>query len=194
MTALEIILSFVVAVLAIIILRRGDRISQLKVKVNLLRDIKVRSDAVQSWFDGKGFDAAVAAEWILFRGDHAHKDIAGFLVELEHDRKVKGRADQLSRLNVDQYVSEILERAYHCDSRAESMDQAVVDAAGVVMSNRLDVARNDGRDGWYSELSCSMETLYSLLSSALEDNDLSSVINYAAMIYARSVMSKYSIQ
>lgn len=67
----------------------------------------------------------------------------------------------------------------------EIMDDRLCHFAYGAMKEKLEVAREKGRGGWWDADRCSLEYLRSLLVEHVEKGDMVDVMNLAAMIYAR---------
>lgn len=73
---------------------------------------------------------------------------------------------------------------FRCEDKA---DMELVAYTFRAMRLRLAAAREKGRSGWWRQNECSIEHLQHLLDLALADDDMISVVNYAAMIHARKL-------
>lgn len=71
--------------------------------------------------------------------------------------------------------------------REEKANQELITYTSKAMRLRLNQASLKGRAGWWQESECSIEHLKNLFIKAYGDNDMVSVINYAAMIHARRI-------
>lgn len=79
------------------------------------------------------------------------------------------------------------QQEFICEDKA---DHELVTYTTKAMRLKLATARERGRKGWWREGQCSIDQLQNLLDLALADNDMVSVINYAAMIHARRLVDK----
>lgn len=66
-------------------------------------------------------------------------------------------------------------------------DRELVAYTTKAMRNKLADARKKGRAGWWDNTQCSIEHLQNLMLTAVQDGDMISVINYAAMVHARQL-------
>lgn len=66
-------------------------------------------------------------------------------------------------------------------------DRELVSYTQKAMRETLGDARYKGRRGWWRKEECTVEQLEKLLQKALDDRDMISVINYAAMIEVRRI-------
>lgn len=64
-------------------------------------------------------------------------------------------------------------------------DKQLTEAANFSMVQKLHIARNHGRHGWWDSQVCSIEYLYQLRDRAINDKDHISVLNFTAMIAMR---------
>ena len=64
-------------------------------------------------------------------------------------------------------------------------DSRLVAYAQEAMTERLHIARNKGRHGWWDEKTCSIELLKNCLQDSITKGDMVDIMNFAAMIYAR---------
>lgn len=62
------------------------------------------------------------------------------------------------------------------------------------MRQRLAAARDNGKHGWWSDKLTDSETLKNQLYRALDENDLISVINFAAMLHARKLADNFNTE
>jgi hypothetical protein len=62
------------------------------------------------------------------------------------------------------------------------------------MRQRLAAARDNGKHGWWSDKLTESETLKNQLYRALDENDLISVINYAAMLHTRKLADNFNTE
>lgn len=63
-------------------------------------------------------------------------------------------------------------------------DHILVRYASLAMKEKLQIARNRGRGGWWSD-KCTTDELKEMLVSHVEKGDMRDVMNLAAMIYFR---------
>jgi hypothetical protein len=70
----------------------------------------------------------------------------------------------------------------------DQADRELIHFTQKVMQHRLSVARRKGRYGWWNQHSCDTSVLTGLLQRAMDDDDLVSVINYAAMLHVRKII------
>lgn len=77
-------------------------------------------------------------------------------------------------------------------------DEQLTEAANFSMIQKLEIARNHGRHGWWDSQVCSIEYLYQLRDRAITENDHISVLNFTAMIAMRESIicneTKHDIQ
>lgn len=71
-------------------------------------------------------------------------------------------------------------------------DRELANFSRQVIRTELEKARKNGKQGWWNEKECSREHLQNLLDAAYNRNDLTAVITYASMLYARSVADSTS--
>lgn len=64
-------------------------------------------------------------------------------------------------------------------------DKQLLVAAQCSMALKLHKASEKGRHGWWDNSVCTVEELYSMRETALEDNDHVGVLNFTAMIAMR---------
>lgn len=57
------------------------------------------------------------------------------------------------------------------------------------MREKLAEARKKQKQGWWNPQECSIEHLHTLLAEAVRKGQMINIINYAAMIHARQIMS-----
>lgn len=69
----------------------------------------------------------------------------------------------------------------------DQADYELVAYTQKIMQHSLARARRAGRQGWWNRDKCDTSTLRTLLFRAIDDNDMISVINYAAMMQVRKV-------
>ncbi|HCV04096.1 MAG TPA: hypothetical protein DG048_15730 [Pseudoalteromonas sp.] len=68
--------------------------------------------------------------------------------------------------------------------RDEQMDNELVSSAKKAMEEKLEIARQKGRGGWWTE-DCQTEHLKKMLNEHVTKGDMRDVMNIAAMIYYR---------
>lgn len=87
-------------------------------------------------------------------------------------------------------MGEIRDNENTCDAwmQEDQADRELITFTQKVMQHRLSAARRKGRYGWWNKSSCDTKVLTSLLHRAMDDNDLVSVINYAAMLQVRKII------
>lgn len=64
-------------------------------------------------------------------------------------------------------------------------DYRLVDYARRAMQEKLAVARDKGRGGWWNPEQCDIDELRRMLREHVEKGDMRDVMNIAAMIYVR---------
>ena len=69
----------------------------------------------------------------------------------------------------------------------EHADRELVAYTTKAMRIKLASASEKGRAGWWDDKQCTAEQLHSLMLTAVQEDDLISVINYAAMVHARKL-------
>lgn len=71
--------------------------------------------------------------------------------------------------------------------REEKADHELITYTTKAMRLRLAQASQKGRYGWWNDRECSAQHLQNCYERAVAEDDLISVINYAAMIHARRI-------
>lgn len=77
--------------------------------------------------------------------------------------------------------------------RDEFMDNELANSAKRAIEEKLEMARQKGRGGWWST-DCDTENLKQVLAEHIEKGDMRDVMNIAAMIYYRESAGIESIQ
>jgi hypothetical protein len=77
------------------------------------------------------------------------------------------------------------DEAWMLEDRA---DRELISFTQKSMQQRLSMARRSGKHSWWNSQRCEVNALRQLLYRALDEEDLVSVINYAAMIHARKII------
>lgn len=93
--------------------------------------------------------------------------------------------DAILKLNIDALRSK--KHKMEPWQREEKANQELISYTSKAMRLRLKQAALKGRAGWWQESECSIEHLNDLLIEAHDENDMISVVNYAAMIHARRI-------
>lgn len=69
----------------------------------------------------------------------------------------------------------------------DAFDNALINFTPKIMREALAKASSEGKRGWWNAAECTTEHLRNLLATAVQKADMVSVMNYAAMIYAREI-------
>jgi hypothetical protein len=93
--------------------------------------------------------------------------------------------DAILKLNIDALRSK--KHKMEPWQREEKADQELISYTSKAMRLRLAHASQKGRYGWWNESECTTQHLQNCYHRAIAEDDLLSVINYAAMIHARRI-------
>lgn len=66
-------------------------------------------------------------------------------------------------------------------------DRELISHTQKVMQQSLSQGRSKGKSGWWNQDKCDATVLRNLMYRAIDENDLVSVINYAAMLHVRKI-------